>query len=52
MAGNYPTFTVADAKYYCGVTDSDLFNDDMKSDSMSAEVFDDDLSSCMDKTYE
>ena len=41
MAGNYLPFTVVDAIYYCGVMDGDLFNDNMKSDSMSAEVFGD-----------
>ena len=52
MAGINPPFTVVDAIYYFRVKDSALFNEDTKSDRMAAEIFDYDLSSCIDKTYE
>ena len=52
MAGINPNFTFADAIYYCGVTDGDLFNGYTKSDMMASKIFDNELFSCMDKTYE
>ena len=51
MAGINPNFTFADAIYYCGVTDGDLFNGYTKSDMMASKIFDNELFSCMDKTY-
>ena len=42
---------MVDAIYYCGVTDSDLFNFHTKTDRVAAELFCDDLLSCMYKTY-
>ena len=51
MAGIIPPFTVSDAIYDCGVMESALFNGDTKSDRISAELSDDDFSSCLYKTY-
>ena len=51
-AGVNLPFTVANAVFYCGVMEGALFKDNTKSDRMSAELFDDDFLSCMEKTYE
>ena len=51
MAGINPPFKVADAIHDCGVMEGALFNDISKSYRMAAEVLDDELLSCMDKTY-
>ena len=40
MAGINPPFTVADAIYYYGITDSALFIGDMKAYRMAAEILD------------
>ena len=52
MAGIKPPFTVANAIYYGGVTDSASFNGDTKADRMDNEIFDEEFSSCKDKIYE
>ena len=52
MAGFNPHFTVVNTIFDCSVTYGALFYGNKKSDRMAAELFDDDLSSCMEKTYE
>ena len=44
-------FTVANAMYDCGITDATVFQGISKAERIASEVFDDDFSSCMDKTY-
>ena len=52
MTGLNPTFTVEKTIFDCGVMDVALFNGNRKADRMATELFDDDFSFCMDKTYE
>ena len=51
MKGINPYFIVEDVIYDYIVTDGALFNVDTKAYRMAAELFDDELSSSMDKTY-
>ena len=53
MAGtsaNLP-FKLANAMFDCGITDALLFDSDTKKIRIATELFDDDFTSCMDKTY-
>ena len=50
--GVNPHLTVSKEIFYCGVTDGALFDGDTKAESMATELFYDELSSCMYKTYE
>ena len=44
-------FTLANTMFDCGITDATLFHGDTKASRIAGEIFDDDLTSCMDKTY-
>ena len=49
--GANPPFKLANAIFDCGITDATLFDGDMKASRIATELFDDDFTSCMDKTY-
>ena len=49
--GSNPPFTLVNAMFDCGITDAILFDGDTKASSIATELFDDDFTSCMDKTY-
>ena len=49
--GANPPFTLANAMSDCGITDAALFDGDTKASRIATEVFDNDFTSCMDKTY-
>ena len=44
-------FTLANAMFDCGVKDAVLFDGDMKASRIDIEIFDNDFTLCMDKTY-
>ena len=46
-----PPFTLANAMLDFGITDAILFDGDTKSSSIATELFDEDFTSCMDRTY-
>ena len=52
MAGVNPHFTVANTIFDCGVTNVALFNGTSKSNRIAAELFYDELLSCIENTYE
>ena len=47
-----PVFTVHDAMVAAGVNDADNYNGRSSAQRIAADIFDDDFSSCMDKTHE
>ena len=49
--GANPPFTLANAMFNCGITDVVLFDGDTKAIRTFTELFDNDFTSCMDKTY-
>ena len=49
--GANPPFTVANAMFNCGITDAVLFDGDTKASRIATELFDDNFTLCMDKTY-
>ena len=49
--GSNPLFTLANAMFNCVITGSVLFDGDTKAIRTSTELFDNDFTSCMDKTY-
>ena len=49
--GANPNFTLAKAMFDCGITDAILFDGDTKAIRIATELFDDNFTSCMDKTY-
>ena len=49
--GANPPFTLANALFDCGITDATLFDGDTKASRIATELFDDDFTSCMDKTH-
>ena len=44
-------FTIANAVLDCGITDAALFDGDTKASRISTELFNDNFTPCMDKTY-
>ena len=50
LGANTP-FTLANAMFGCGITDAVLFDSDTKASRIATELFDNDFTSCMDKTY-
>ena len=44
-------FMVANAMYDCSITDATVFQGISKAARIASEVFDNDFSTCMDKTY-
>ena len=49
--GANPPFTLANAMFDCSITDDVLFDGDMKASRIATELFDNEFTSCMDKTY-
>ena len=49
--GANPPFTLAIAMFNCSITDPVLFHADTKASRIATEIFDDNFTSCMDKTY-
>ena len=49
--GANPPFTFESAMFDCGITDAVLFEKNTKASRIATELFDDDFTSCMDKTY-
>ena len=49
--GANPPFMLANAIFDCGITDAALFDGNTKASRIATEIFDDDFTSCMDKTY-
>ena len=49
--GAFPPFTLAYAIFNCGIMDAVLFDSDTKASRIATEIFDNDFTSCMDKTY-
>ena len=49
--GANPTFTLANAMFDWGTMDSALFYGNTKASRIVTELFDDDYTTCMDKTY-
>ena len=49
--GTNPPFTLASAMFDCGTTDAALFDGDTKSTRIYTELFNDNFTLCMDKTY-
>jgi hypothetical protein len=48
----FPVFTVRNAMIACGVNDEALFDGDTPAQRIAADLFGDDFSTCMDKSYE
>ena len=46
-----PSFKLTNAMFDCSITDDVLFDGDMKASRISTELFDNEFTSCMDKTY-
>ena len=51
MAAVPQAFTVIDAINQIGITDGTLFNGATKAQRIATELFDDDFTSCLDKTF-
>ena len=49
--GANPPFTLVNAMFDCGITDAVLFYRNTKAIRIATEIFDDDFTSCMDKTH-
>ena len=49
--GDNPPLTLANAIFDCGITDGVLFDGDTKASRIYTELFDNDFTSCMDKTH-
>ena len=49
--GANPPFTLANAMFDCSITDAKSFDGDTKTSRIATEIFDDDFTPCMDKTY-
>ena len=49
--GTTPPFKLANAIFDCGIMDDVLFDGDTKEIGIATELFDDEFTSCMDKTY-
>ena len=49
--GANPPFTRVNAMFDCGIVDAVLFVGNTKAIRIATELFDDDFTSCMDKTY-
>ena len=49
--GANPPFTLANSMFDCDFTDAVLFDGNMKASRIATEVFDNNVTSCMDKTY-
>ena len=50
-SGANPPFALANVMSDCGITNAALFDSDTKASSIATELFDDEFTSCMDKTY-
>jgi hypothetical protein len=48
----FPVFTVRNAMIACGVNDEALFDGDTSAQRIAADLFGDDFSTCIDKSYE
>ena len=46
-----PPFKLANAMFDCGITDAAIFYGNTKASRIATGIFDDDFTSCMDKTY-
>ena len=51
MAGLPPVYTVHDAMIAAGVNDADNFNGQSSAERLAEDLFDDEFTTCMDKTY-
>ena len=49
--GAHPHFKLANAMFDCGIIDAVLFEGYTKASRIATEIFYDDFTSCMDKTY-
>ena len=49
--GANPPFALVNDMFDCGITDAVLFDGDTKANRITTKLFDDDFTSCMDKTY-
>ena len=49
--GANPPFTLVSTMFDCGITDAVLFEGDKKASRIATELFDNNFTSCMDKTY-
>ena len=47
-----PVFTIRDAMIACGMDDVHLFDGETQAQRFATEVFDNDFTACMDKTFE
>ena len=48
--GTNPPFALVNAMFDCGITDAALFDGYTKASKIATKLFDDDITSCMDKT--
>ena len=51
LPGANPPFTLANAMFDCSITDAVLFDSNTKASRIYTELFDDEFTPCMDKTY-